>query len=199
MTKNKKIVAGVAIVVIALLAIIGGQAYARYVTEVKGTGVAKIASWNFKVNGNEEQMQEIELLSTYNNETLVDNKIAPGTTGKFNIIVDATGSEVGANYIVQIKSNSKKPQNLKFVYDGKKYDIDNEKEAQELADSISGIITANDENKQRTITIGWVWEYQTGNTEDEKLQNDLIDTKDSKEIQDYTFTVSVIGNQVQPE
>ena len=144
-------------------------------------------------------MQEIELLSTYNNETLVDNKIAPGTTGKFNIIVDATGSEVGANYIVQIKSNSKKPQNLKFVYDGKKYDIDNEKEAQELADSISGIITANDENKQRTITIGWVWEYQTGNTEDEKLQNDLIDTKDSKEIQDYTFTVSVIGNQVQPE
>ena len=68
-----------------------------------------------------------------------------------------------------------------------------------MADSISGIITANDENKQRTITIGWVWEYQTGNTEDEKLQNDLIDTKDSKEIQDYTFTVSVIGNQVQPE
>ena len=105
-----------------LLAFIGGQVYAKYISQVRGNGIAEIATWSFKVNGQKEQVQEIKLVSTYNSETLVNNKIAPGTSGSFNIIVDATGSEVGIKYNIKFAEESNKPQNLKFVYGGKEYD-----------------------------------------------------------------------------
>ena len=68
-----------AILAVIILAFVGGQAYAKYFTKVKGTGMAEIATWSFKVNGEREQVQSINLASTVNDETLVDNKIAPGT------------------------------------------------------------------------------------------------------------------------
>ena len=54
LTKKKKIIAALAILAIILLAFVGGQAYAKYITEVKGEGMAEVATWNFKVNGQKE-------------------------------------------------------------------------------------------------------------------------------------------------
>ena len=116
MTKKKKVLITLALLAIILLAFIGGQAYAKYVSEVRGEGVAQVATWNFKVNGQSEQVEEINLASTCNNETLVNNKIAPGTSGSFDIKVDATGSEVGINYNIAFTEEESKPQNLKFKY-----------------------------------------------------------------------------------
>ena len=121
MTKKKKVLLVLTILAVILLAFIGGQAYAKYVSEVRGEGVAEVATWNFKVNGQSEQVEEIKLASTCNNETLVDNKIAPGTSGSFDIIVDATGSEVGINYNITFTEEENKPQNLKFTYDDVEY------------------------------------------------------------------------------
>ena len=138
MTSKKKALIVLVVVLVALIAFIGGQAYAKYVSEVRGNGIAEVATWSFKVNGQNEQVEEINLASTCNNETLVNNKIAPGTTGSFNIIVDATDSDVGINY------------NITF-------------------------------------------------TEEEIEANDLIDTKDGTNIENYTFDVIVTGTQVEPQ
>ena len=194
MKKNKKIIAVVAILVIAILAFIGGQAYAKYITEVRGEGVAEVATWSFKVNGSKEKIQQINLASTCNNETLINNKIAPGTSGSFNIIVDATGSEVGIDYQIAIKDEANKPQNLKFIYNGVEYSS-----VQELEEQLSGTINANDEQKQKTINIGWKWIYETGANDEQIAANDLIDTQDALAMQNYTFTVSVTGTQVEPQ
>ena len=121
MTRKKKVLIVLAILAVVLLAFIGGQVYAKYVSEVRGEGIAEVATWSFKVNGQQEQVEAINLASTCDNETLVGNKIAPGTSGSFNIIVDATGSEVGINYDIAFTEEENKPQNLKFEYNDTEY------------------------------------------------------------------------------
>ena len=194
MNKKKKILLIVAILLVILVSFFCGRAFAKYKAEVKGSGTAEIANWVFKVNGKEDQIQKIDLLSTYDNETLIDSKIAPGTSGKFDIILDATGSDVGVNYQVKFLNESEKPQNLIFVYDNNEYCT-----IQDLEQNLTGTIDANEENKTRTITIEWKWKYETGSTEEEINQNDIIDTETAKQIRNYTFDVNVIGIQVEPE
>lgn len=194
MTKSKKIILAIAVLLCILLAFIGGQAYAKYITEIKGNGIAEVATWSFKVNDQKEHIQEIKLASTYNNETLVNNKIAPGTSGNFNIIVDATGSEVGIRYNIVFSDEANKPTNLKFIYEDQEYNS-----IQELENNLSGVINANEENKTKTLNIGWKWDYETGQEEEEIAANDLIDTKDAEKLQNYTFKVSVTGTQVEPQ
>ncbi len=194
MSKKKKVIIVSSILIIMLLAFIGGQAYAKYISQVRGNGIAEIATWSFKVNGQKEQVQEIKLVSTYNSETLVNNKIAPGTSGSFNIIVDATGSEVGIKYNIKFAEESNKPQNLKFVYGGKEYDS-----IKQLGDELSGTIAANEEDKTRTISVQWKWNYETGSSAEQINANDIIDTNDAISIANYTFQVIVTGTQVEPQ
>ena len=193
MTKKKKVLITLALLAIILLAFIGGQAYAKYVSEVRGEGVAQVATWNFKVNGQSEQVEEINLASTCNNETLVNNKIAPGTSGSFDIKVDATGSEVGINYNIAFTEEESKPQNLKFKYNDIKYNS-----IKDLEKDLSGTINANDEDKVRTLNVGWKWDYETGSNPEEISKNDLVDTQNAEEIQNYTFDVIITGTQVEP-
>lgn len=194
MTKKRKAIIVLVVLLVALIAFIGGQAYAKYVSEVRGNGIAEVATWSFKVNGQNEQVEKINLASTCNNETLVNNKIAPGTTGSFNIIVDATDSEVGINYNITFAEEENKPSNLKFFYNEQEYSS-----IKDLEEDLSGTIDANDEKgKSRTLNIKWEWLYETGETEEEIKANDLIDTKDGTNIENYTFDVIVTGTQVQP-
>lgn len=194
MKKNKKVLI-IALVLLAItLSFIGGRTFSKYIAEVNGSGTADIANWVFKVNGQEDSVQNVNLLSTYNNETLVNNKVAPGTSGSFNIVIDATGSEVGVDYNVTFLNESEKPQNLVFMYDDTKYST-----IQDLQQDLSGTINANDENKTRTITIDWEWQYETGNNENEIAQNDEIDTQNAKQIENYNFDIRVTGTQVTPQ
>ena len=193
MSKKKKIIAVTAILLAIFVSFLGGKTFSKYVTEVNGVGNAEIASWNFKVNENEEEIQTIKLASTINNETLVNNKIAPGTNGSFTIKVDGTGSDVGINYTVNVQNETQKPQNLIYTYNGKTYN-----NISEIAKDASGIINANDENKVKEIKIDWSWNYETGSTEKEKIENKKQDTIDAKTITDYSFDIIVTGIQVIP-
>ena len=192
--KSKKIVLLVIAIIAISLSFIGGQAYAKYMSRVTGQGTADIASWSFKVNENEEKLQTISLKSTINNSTLINNKIAPGTEGEFQIKLDATGADVGINYVVKFENESQKPSNLKFTYDGKTYNS-----LTNLQQDLTGIINANDENKVKTLTVGWNWKYETGNTAQEIAANDLVDTQNAKQMSNYTFDVIVSGTQVMPQ
>ena len=193
MTK-KKVLSILAILAIILLAFLGGHTYAKYVSQVRGEGIAEVVTWSFKVNRQVNKVEAINLASTCNNEPLVNNKIAPGTSGSFNIIVGATGSELGINYNITFTGEENKPQNLKFEYNDIEYNS-----IKDLENDLSGIINANDENKTKTLNIKWKWDYETGNDSDEISRNDLLDTEDAKKIQNYTFDVIITGTQVQPQ
>lgn len=194
MKKKTRIVLIIITVAVILTAFVGGQAYAKYMSKVTGNGVAEIACWNFKVNENEETIQTISLNSTINNLTLAKGKVAPGTSGEFQIKVDATGSDTEVFFNVDFPNETRKPKNLRFIYNGEIYNS-----LAYLKNAVGGCIYATDENKQRTITLGWEWPYETGTTDEEKQKNNLLDTKDAKEINDYTFDIVVTGTQLRPE
>lgn len=156
--------------------------------------MAEVATWNFQVNGQKEQVQTIHLSSTCNNKTLVNDKIAPGTSGNFNIIVDGTNSNVGINYHIRFTDESTKPANLKFIYESQEYNS-----VGELETILSGTIDANAEEKTRILTIYWQWPYEIGNNESEIANNDKIDTQNAQDIANYTFRVIVSGTQVEPQ
>ena len=122
MSKWKKAIILLAILLAIILSFIGGQTFSKYISEVKGSGIAEVARWSFKVNGQTEEVQSINLASTCNNETLIGNKIAPGTEGAFNIVVDGNDSDVGIDYKIDFENETSKPQNLKFIYNDVEYD-----------------------------------------------------------------------------
>lgn len=191
---KKKVIIIIAILAAIILSFIGGQTYSKYVTEVRGDGTAQIATWDFKVNGQKEEVQTISLGSTYDSSTLVNGKIAPGTEGNFQIKVDATGSDVGIDYKIKFSDETNKPANLKFYYQEVEYNS-----VLELGENLSGTINADDENKSKTFDIKWKWNYETGSNPTEVASNDKIDTQNAQEITNYEFDVIVSGTQVVPQ
>ena len=192
MTNKKKIVLIVAILSMIVISFMGGQSFSKYISQVKGYGQFDIAKWSFLVNGQESSMNTIDLSSTCNNGTLINNKIAPGTEGNFNIEIDATGSEVGIQYQVTFDEKSQKPNNLFFIYNRSTY-----ANFSDLAYALKGVINADAENKKISIPIKWIWEYETGNSPELREPEDVEDTQDGKTLQNYAFDVIVTGTQVE--
>ena len=194
MSNKKKIVIFIVMILAILFSFLGGHTYAKNMSNIKGNGVADIASWSFKVNENEEKIQTISLKSTVNNSTLVNNKIAPGTSGNFQIKLDATGSDVAISYVIRFENESNKPANLKFKYDNKTYNS-----ITELQEALTGVINTNDESKEKILDIQWVWPYETGNNAEQIAKSDQIDTENGKNISNYTFDIVITGTQVRPD
>ena len=106
----------------------------------------------------------------------VREKIAPGTEGKFEIILQANQN---INYQIMFKSQNDKPKNLNFIIEGKdkKYT-----RLEDMEQDLKGEMTGN-----KRITIHWRWEYEINQTED------VQDTQDGQKIKQYYFTISAIG------
>ena len=190
MSKKKKVFIVAIILLIVILSFVGGNVYAKYLSQVIGQGSAEIAKWDFKVNGQTDNIQTINLASAYNNEFISQNKLAPGTDGSFDIVIDATGTEVGLDYEVIFENEENKPSNFKYVYNGIEYNS-----ISELSNKIKGKINANDVEKTKTITINWKWDYETGRTQEEINKNNLLDTNDGKNLQNFRFNIKVISTQ----
>lgn len=183
------------ILVIALVVMIlglGGVTYAKYASKIGVSAQLDIAKWVFKVNGSTEQKQTIDLSNTLKPDPalLSNGKIAPGTHGEFKIEIDATGTDVGINYEVKLKSLSEKPKNLVFTCNGM--------QLEDFTDSINiggGQIFTTQESKTKTFTIGWKWDYESKNNGRTVEENDIIDTQDSQNITDYKFEIISTGVQ----
>lgn len=143
--------------------------------------------YEFKVKYNNMEFKSIDLLGTVDKEKLVYEKIAPGTSGYFNIVLD---SNKNLKYKVIFESINEKPKNLKFIA------LQNEKvlgEANTL-DELSRYLEGNIiKNENVNITINWYWNYE--NKENIELM-DIQDTEDSKRIEKYQFNIYTYGNQV---
>lgn len=176
---------------VATLGIIGGNTYAKYFTKIDGEGNAEIARWSFRANNTSTFMENIQLSNTYNTSVLKNKTIAPGTNGSFDIVLDATGADVAIDYAITFENLVNKPTNLKFTYDGT-----TKSSLEELEDLLKGRITLDD-SRTKTLTIYWSWDYQTGTTDEEKSNNDRIDTNDSGK--DFSFDMTITGTQVNPQ
>lgn len=182
----------------ATLAVIGastflGITHSKYINKITGNGETEIAKWNFIVNEATEEMATIKLADTYDKDTLINGRIAPGTSGSFDLVIDASNAEVGVKYEVDFENETNKPSNLKFKYKDKIFD-----EIEEYEDVFTGTIDADDNNKTRTLTVDWVWAYETEGNGNTLAENDKTDTSEGLNALDYSFDITVTGTQVIP-
>lgn len=186
----------IGIVGVTLAGIVAGvfinNTFSKYINKVSGDGETEIAKWSFKVNQETEEFATIKLADTYDKTTLLNGKIAPGTKGSFDLVIDATDSEVGVKYEVDFQNETNKPTNLIFKSNNKTTST-----IEELEDVLTNTINADDTNKIRILKIDWEWPYETG-TESQILNNDKVDTNEGLQALDYSFDVVVTGTQVQP-
>ena len=197
MSKKKKIIIVLAILLTIAVSFFGGQTFSKYTTEIQGSGNAEVAAWSFRVYGDNEQTQNVKLSSTVNDGTLVGNKIAPGTKGSFVIKIDGRGSDVGIKYNLKLQNETQKPSNLLYTYAGMSYD-----NLTDLLQAAGGTIDANAEEakKVKEIVVKWVWPYETKITSSEVdlAKEDQQDTQDGENISSYSFDIVVTGTQVIP-
>jgi hypothetical protein len=191
LSKKRKIIFTSAILLAIFMSFIGGQTFSKYISEVKVTGSANIASWSFKVNDSEEQMQTISLASTMDNYSVKGNKLAPGTHGSFHLKIDGSNTEVGFEYKVKFLNITDKPKNLTFTYGG--VTLNN---LQEFENQLVGTFYATATNKIEDIKIEWEWPFETGHDNTSVEENNKQDTLDANKGKDYTFDVVVTGTQV---
>ena len=166
-----------------------GGTMAKYVTEVTGTGSATVAKWSFKANGETETFTGIDLASTaYTNINNTDKKrIAPGTEGNFDIVLDASGSDVAVDYTIAFSNLQNKPTNLKFYSDKeKKTEISN------LATGLAGTIELKDVATAVTKTVYWDWAIGSSDADNS------ADTANGAAAKSMTFDITVTGTQKTP-
>ena len=197
---KKRIIAVFIIIALIILSFLTGSTFAKYLTEYRTTASLQIARWSvsedFLVNGVSKKSENINLATTYNPATLVNGKIAPGTSGTFGVQIDATGTETGINYEIKIdKILGATINNLVFTYNNNTYS-----NLSELSNAVSGNIPADADNKIVNLEIGWCWPYETlvnGNS----ANGDEQDTLDGSTIYNskYSFDITITCTQDIPK
>lgn len=178
MKKKKRNFNAFSISIIALLvvAIIGTGVYAYYQTQMNATGNMHTKAWVFTAKGNSKELNE-----TFS-DTIAD--LQPGASGKYKITIDATGTEVDLDYLVDVvyTSGSATITNLKFYTD--------EAHTIEMlgTNKISGTILASDTTRTKDVYIYYNWPYDSG--------DQTIDTADAGKT--VSFNITVTGTQKKP-
>ena len=102
MKGNKKILL---VAVLLLLLAVSYSTYAIYKSSATGTGSVNAAKWIVKVNTGDIVANNTFTLGNITWATPrygQNNTIAPGDTGTVDVVIDASGSEVGVNYAITI-------------------------------------------------------------------------------------------------
>ena len=190
--------------VISILVSMGLYAYAKYISTNQGTATADIARWNFTVTGSgTTQSGDVvfALTRTDNNTEVQSGTIAPGTYGSLPITINTTGTEVDLTYDIVVTITNC-PQNVTFTpqtpattiitRSGTGTEQDPRIATIRISKYIPHATTAA--NRVHNETINWNWLFETGSTQSEIDENDIIDTQDLGKT--ATVNVSVTGTQV---
>ena len=208
-TQEKKKNKGLNILIVLLLIItmvassIGLYAWSKYTSSESGEATAQVAKWHFELKGNSRQeTDEIDFAITEYNH-VVNDRIAPGTSGQIDMVVDTTGTEVSLVYDIEI-TLSNCPENLLFYTDSE-YQNELPKVNEDGQDKLYikeyvPINKANAEtvgNGKHNETIYWRWPYKTG------IYSKLIEKNDKQDTEDSGKTMSMkiiaMGTQVMEE
>lgn len=141
--------------------------------------------YNFKIDYKNLDFKSIDLADTIDKTTLVYEKIAPGTSGSFNIVLN---SNQNLKYKIEFNSMNEKPYNLKFEVLKNEELLLEANALEELSEKLTGDI-----NKDEKIDfkINWYWNYE-GDTE----ISDIQDTKDAENIKKYQFNLYALGEEI---
>lgn len=191
--KNKKKVGGILLLISLILVIfLAGYTFARYYKSINAGGTtANIARWSF---GSKNEKAIINLS---------EEKIAPGSSGQFEIEVDATNSEVDVDYEILVSEENNIPTNMKFyaqTKDEKGTVISTTEEISSFtelaANNLKGTIPVEANNQKRSIIVYWNWEFNENDTttidsDDATLSLD----ENGKSNLECGFNIEIVGRQ----
>ncbi len=128
---------------------------------------------------------DLSLIETADKNTLINEKIAPGTSGEFSVCLNA---KQNIDYELIFNSINEKPVNLKFttIKEDKMIEASS---LEELSRYLSGKIS---ENEQIEVKIKWYWDFE--NIENES-NTDFQDTVDAQRISQYQFKMYAVVKQ----
>lgn len=129
----------------------------------------------FDINYENENFTSVELTDKVSGNEF----IYPGSSGCFYIVVSTQKGNKDMYYKMKVKEEINKPQNLKFIVNGKTYNS-----AKELSENVNGEILKNSE---KILKIDWIWDYDTN--------DDVTDTFNGENIENYRFLMTMIGTE----
>lgn len=189
--KAKIIVMLIAIITVLAITVL---AWAKYTNVFEENVQSEIAKWSFRVNDSEQGAETFNLVNTIDaNVTVKEDKVAPGTSGHFDIKLNGAGSEVAINYIINANFENN-PVNMHFYLD-ENHTVELPIEDGKLV--INDFIPLAEIDNEKIIRIYWNWPSETGNTEKEIYENDLLDSESMGKT--ITANVTVTGIQTKPE
>lgn len=143
--------------------------------------------YKFKIDYKNMDFKSIDLLETIDKKTLVYEKIAPGTSGSFDILLDSNQS---LKYKIEFNSINEKPHNLNFKALRNGEILGEANTLEELSEKLIGYIN---QDEKINITINWYWNFEN---EQNRESTDIQDTKDSGNIKIYQFNICALGEEV---
>lgn len=171
--KNNKLAKFMALVLlVTLLAVIlVSGTYAKYTTSATGSDSATVARWNITLNGEDiskgtQKTFKLGLFDTINDTDFTSEdsdvtagKIAPGTTGKFEIAKLINNSEVNAQYKITYSIDNNNNIPLEFSKD--KNAADSEwKSLSEFSMNDFVALAKDSTEGVSTGTIYWRWKFE---------------------------------------
>ena len=129
----------------------------------------------FNVSYQNIDFKKIGLGETIDVETLTNGKVAPGTKGKFEIIIY---SNKDCYYQVYFQNEMEKPKNMVF-YITKENKV---KTLEELQKQLKGRV---EKDIPKKIIVFWEWKYENG------MEENGQDTNDGKRLENYYFDIVV--------
>lgn len=190
--KIKSLVAMALLMAVGISCSFVAGTYAKYTSTLSGKkGTAVIAKWAFD-DDNEDTTLDIDFAQTYDPNTLVADRIAPGTEGSFAIELSNENSEVLVNYTLEVSDVDGIPTNMKFYTDeSHTNEITDFSDTSDMEDLTGTIAIGGTE----TVDIYWVWEYETTNGDAADTANGKAGGEDGTKLE---FTMNITGVQVEP-
>lgn len=188
---NKKIVFLIFCISILLCFLTIQETYAKYSTSNSTTTNMSIARWrilvnNFDIRNNLSTSSVIEPVFS-GNSNISDGYIAPTATGYFDVLIDATETDVSFNYSISLGQNNNN-EVTDLIITG--YTINNGTQQTYNNTAITGTINNTDVNKTIQIRVFVTWNDGTGAT-----MNNAADTDTTGE--DATAKLDVNLNFIQ--
>ena len=154
--------------------------YAKYTSTLTASGTATVAKWAF-TDDNSNVDLDLDLTTSVDPTSLVQDRIAPGTAGSFELELSNATSEVGVEFTITFSTATNIPTNLVFDYNGTTFNPTN--------GTITGTIAQGD---TITIPIDWEWAYYTS------ASADAADTINGEAAATMNLTASITGVQTNP-
>ena len=182
----------VAIILITVVALISGT-YSRYTNTATGTATLDVAKWSVKIN--DKQMSEIASgnlpvnLTYSDNEFVSANRIAPGRSATFTLVLDPTGSEVAIDYTVAIGAvTGLTNTDSAFALTGATYTVDGGSAQNATIDAGAGTINLNEsladvEAGKKVTVVGTItWDNAANANSSADTANGLADPSPTVEV-----------------